>query len=567
MRTTTTPSTGRAEAVRLSPRRTASRARPGRRVAAVDELAASSPPRSSSPASRYAAQVAVQLPPSIVDGRSAPSARGCAPERSTPASVDRSLDVAARTPASTAPTKTTAIRLPASRSAIRAGYAFFDERRGTPFCSRVPVARRSLAASSWALRRLTSLLQRSASRRRRPSRSSRRRPGSRSGARRRRPRARRRGSGGRTWGLRVCSSLAKGVQSGERLPRQRAQPLGHEPPREASSDEGRAGVSVRARARAGCPREACSRSRQTRRRPGSTLGDHDHSLAAGPPQQAGRRAADDLPARALGEAAPVGPDRRVAGPPVGEVVRLGEQLPDVAPGAISSVCASIRTACDCHASGTSGHPRVRIPRYDRSRGGGRGTDLPRRLARPRSSRSRVPRRSISSRRSGDDEHRDGDRAEPRRRERHQRPHADLAAHEPRDAPRVDRAAPPRLQPRQERRRHPGPVPLEELDHVEVRADRDDQLGALLVREQQRDVLADSRAPARPRTGGRAALRAPRPGASPPSYAWMRSSAPERSAVSDTESMSPTITSGLYPASSSASAPPSTPTSTGLKSRM
>ena len=61
--------------------------------------------------------------------------------------------------------------------------------------------------------------------------------------------------------------------------------------------------------------------------------------------------------------------------------------------------------------------------------------------------------------------------------------------EPRDALRVDEDL-PHLQPRDERRRHPRAVALEELDEVEVRADGDDQLGALLVGEQQRDVLAD-----------------------------------------------------------------------------
>ena len=49
---------------------------------------------------------------------------------------------------------------------------------------------------------------------------------------------------------------------------------------------------------------------------------------------------------------------------------------------------------------------------------------------------------------------------------------------------------PHLQPRDERRCHPGPVALEELDEIEVGADGDDQLGAFLVREQERNVLAD-----------------------------------------------------------------------------
>src|SRR5438105_4144726 len=42
------------------------------------------------------------------------------------------------------------------------------------------------------------------------------------------------------------------------------------------------------------------------------------------------------------------------------------------------------------------------------------------------------------------------------------------------------------------RRHSGPVPLQELDQVEVRPDGDNQLGTLLEGEQQRYVLADTR---------------------------------------------------------------------------
>ena len=68
---------------------------------------------------------------------------------------------------------------------------------------------------------------------------------------------------------------------------------------------------------------------------------------------------------------------------------------------------------------------------------------------------------------------------------------DAPADEPRHALRVDEDLPD-LQPRHERRRHPRALALEELDQVQVGADGDDQLGALLVREQQREVLADPR---------------------------------------------------------------------------
>ena len=48
---------------------------------------------------------------------------------------------------------------------------------------------------------------------------------------------------------------------------------------------------------------------------------------------------------------------------------------------------------------------------------------------------------------------------------------------------------PQPQPREERRRHPAAVLVEELDEVELRADGDDQLRALLGGDQHRDVLA------------------------------------------------------------------------------
>ena len=58
-----------------------------------------------------------------------------------------------------------------------------------------------------------------------------------------------------------------------------------------------------------------------------------------------------------------------------------------------------------------------------------------------------------------------------------------------------------------------------------------------------------------------------PGARPSWYACTTSSAPQRSVSSEQESMSPMIMSGVYPASISASAPPSTPISSGRYSLM
>ena len=86
---------------------------------------------------------------------------------------------------------------------------------------------------------------------------------------------------------------------------------------------------------------------------------------------------------------------------------------------------------------------------------------------------------------------DGDRGNAGAGERDERPDPDASADEPRHAFRVDEDL-AHLQPRHERRRHAGSVALQELDQVEMRADGDDQLGSLLVREQERDVLGDAR---------------------------------------------------------------------------
>ena len=114
---------------------------------------------------------------------------------------------------------------------------------------------------------------------------------------------------------------------------------------------------------------------------------------------------------------------------------------------------------------------------------------------------------------------------------------------------------------------PGPALVEELDHRVVGADGHDELGAALVGEEHGGVLARALdhelhvglaeglellvargCARRGGRGGRARRRPPCPAA-------------------DTESKSPRMMSGLSPTSSSASAPPSTPISTGRNSRM
>ena len=128
---------------------------------------------------------------------------------------------------------------------------------------------------------------------------------------------------------------------------------------------------------------------------------------------------------------------------------------------------------------------------------------------------------------------------------------------------------PEPQPREERRRHPAPALVEELDHRRVRTDRDDQLGAGFVREQHRRVLARALGDERPGTRRPPLGRAARaPGREPVGVHVVRSSsAPQCSAASDNESKSPMMMSGVRPDSISASAPPSTAISTGRYSRM
>ena len=77
--------------------------------------------------------------------------------------------------------------------------------------------------------------------------------------------------------------------------------------------------------------------------------DHDDALGLRPPEQADLAAAGDLPARALGKTAPVGAHGGVAGPPVGEMVRLGEERPRVGPGRDQ-----LRLGFDPHARPTGG---------------------------------------------------------------------------------------------------------------------------------------------------------------------------------------------------------------------
>jgi len=69
----------------------------------------------------------------------------------------------------------------------------------------------------------------------------------------------------------------------------------------------------------------------------------DQSFSARPSKESRRAASSDLPAGALGEAAAIRPDRRVLRPPVGEVMRLGQELPH-----ITASCNQLSLRLDSH---------------------------------------------------------------------------------------------------------------------------------------------------------------------------------------------------------------------------
>ena len=137
---------------------------------------------------------------------------------------DRPLDVAARRPRRPGPTKSTATRFPRRRSAISIGYAFLMNARRAVLLARdlrAALARRlelGLQAADVALERLLlGVVDLPAH-----------------GDADQDPDQERDEDGSERGnviaevehgGLQSCSSLAKGVQSGERLPWQRAQPL------------------------------------------------------------------------------------------------------------------------------------------------------------------------------------------------------------------------------------------------------------------------------------------------------------------------------------------------------
>ena len=188
-----------------------------------------------------------------------------------------------------------------------------------------------------------------------------------------------------------------------------------------------------------------------------------------------------LPARAGARPRRSGCDAADARPPVGEVVRLGEEAPDVL---------ERREQLRGAAYGRHGCPT--LPEAEQ---------VPDPLAEQARSSAAAPARR-----------RPPTTIAPRPATREQR----RAASSPtrRLTSRETPFASTRISPTFSRVTNVDDMParfaLEELDQVEVRADGDDQLGALLVREQQRDVLADPRRRHRRGTARRARRAAPRP---------------------------------------------------------
>ncbi len=123
-------------------------------------------------------------------------------------------------------------------------------------------------------------------------------------------------------------SLAQRSQAAERLPRKRTKAFERDTPpgsRERDLDRTSAGHRLDPRFSDEIllkvpPGENPARLHER---------DHDQAITAWTAQQAGRTRADDAPAGPFGHPAPVGTDGRVPGPPVRQMVWLGEQCPQV----------------------------------------------------------------------------------------------------------------------------------------------------------------------------------------------------------------------------------------------
>src|SRR5439155_17930077 len=118
--------------------------------------------------------------------------------------------------------------------------------------------------------------------------------------------------------------------TGERLARSEPEALEHDAPPGRLEGEGRASVPLAGRLELDLGGE-----RLLQVSPGEPAarldgGDDDETFPAGPAEQSRCVGPNDLPPGTLGAPPPVGPDGHVTRPPVREMVRLGEELPDIA---------------------------------------------------------------------------------------------------------------------------------------------------------------------------------------------------------------------------------------------
>src|SRR5918996_1566346 len=125
-------------------------------------------------------------------------------------------------------------------------------------------------------------------------------------------------------------SLAEVVEASDRDAGQPARPLDEETPRRSVDERGRARAAVLVgQAHAGL--QSLGEVVPGELPPRHDPLDDDQPLAHRLAQDPRRPATRDAPAGVLGEAAPIGVDAGVARPPVGEVIRLADERPDVLP--------------------------------------------------------------------------------------------------------------------------------------------------------------------------------------------------------------------------------------------
>jgi hypothetical protein len=122
------------------------------------------------------------------------------------------------------------------------------------------------------------------------------------------------------------------MEASERLPWHGPQAFGDEPPRRGLDAQSGACVTVARGLEPDFRVEALLEVVPPEPERRLDDGDNDQTLPTGPSKESRRATSGHLPAGALGEPAPVRPNGRVLGPPVGEVMRLGQELPHISAG-------------------------------------------------------------------------------------------------------------------------------------------------------------------------------------------------------------------------------------------